>query len=379
MKYTFIGIALIYLLSISCNNESKKNSNYVEDSVFEIVSLDSFYVESAMLELSDYRNGKYLLFNRVSGDIIIYDLKCKKQTVFNHYGNGDKEYPIMSDIMYFWTDTSIAISRAKSIVLYSLSGDYLDVIDVDREESYYPIRNVYNLNDSFFVYREVFGSLLWYAEKKNILVKRNLFSNQVNSFVEYPLEGLDYYAVREYIPNKSMIVIASYCKNMLYIGSGGRENLYMYDLNTLSLIKEIMPEYDYFRPKEVKKGEMLDFSDGVREFYLESVVSDVFVNDSMIFTIYSYPSDNKEIEEYESLTNNFTENMNALPQRNLALSISVHEKKLGPDLKLKTSIHGTILHIADMDNVLISVPNNEKAELSGTTMLKHAKIRMKQK
>lgn len=373
MRIVVVLVFLSILTFISCNTAKDAENKQIE-SLFAVEVVDSVIFDTKMMEISDYRNGKYLFFNRVGGDIIVYDSHKNESYMFNHYGKGEEEYSIMSELMYFWNDTTIVVGRIKSAVLYTLTGEFLSNISINRKESYYPVRNIYYMGDSSFIYRETGLGKQWYVNMKNIFVKQNMRNKQGKSFVEFPFEGLEYYTTQEHIPNKSQVIIAAYYKNALYVGNSGRENIKVYDISTLELKDEIIPSYDYFSPMNVKKGEMLDFSQGVKRFYQESVIQKYFINDSMLFTLYSYPSEVNELEEIANLSNNFTENFAALPQRNIALSIRKRDEKMGIDLKLKNIIEGSIVHIASLDKILITAPSSELIESEGKTMFYFARL-----
>ncbi|MBE6287443.1 MAG: 6-bladed beta-propeller [Mediterranea massiliensis] len=83
--------------------------------------------------------------NKFDGEIFIFDRKGKFITKFNHRGQGDKEYILMTNALLDEENREILINdpAARKIVVYSLEGTYKRTLKLDRK---YSIANIYNFD-----------------------------------------------------------------------------------------------------------------------------------------------------------------------------------------------------------------------------------------
>ncbi len=298
-----ITICVISII-LSCNKENKSIASYLDS---RITIIDSIKVELSSAILTDMIGDNILIYNYISSDIGVYNLKDNKIKVFNKFGSAPSEFKsqILPYSLKFINDSLIGVSSSKGIKVYNFNGVLVENININIPNNYSTISNFSVINDSLIIsINKPNGdpSLRnFYEQDHKLLLRHNNSDASQVFFADFPLKNSDF-------NNKDFFYPYPYVyyhqldkiKNEYSFVNSNDSNIYTYNVLSTNLIKVVPLKLEHYKRLKIPFGSDSNISELEEEiqFFTNSIIEGYYKTDINDYVVYTEAKDRDEVIDH---------------------------------------------------------------------------------
>lgn len=369
-------LAFVFLFE-SCISNDKKKSNELKVSERNFKIVDSIVIKEPNIFLKAKQADKLLFVRFSNQDIIFYDLKNKKHSKINVFGDGPEKVSMpLGYNIGFLGDSLIWVSNINTVLKYDFEGKFQGKFAVVNENTYAPLQNI-SLKDSTMITltfpQGYTNTLSYYQNKQSLFLKHDLKSNEQIRFFDFPTEGSNIYTDDYYLGNNHYFHVnySETREKATFLGAV-EPLLYTLDLQKCEINKKIAFSPEYFAPLKVYFKDKPDNNRIFMQAYMGSVFNGHFIVDDINYAFYSIPYSEEFMVEYVKTHKNFP--FEEAPEIKFALTVFDKDgKKLRDDIVFPTSLGKALL--MDEDGIIYFMKNpTENDEKKGQTV--YYKVRL---
>ena len=372
----FFFVAFVFLFESCISNDKKKRVELkVTESNFKIV--DSIVIKEPNIFLKAKQADKLLFIRTSNQDIILYDLKNKKLSKINVFGDGPEKVSMpLGYNIGFLSDSLIWVSNINAVLKYNFAGKFQGKYAVINENTYAPLLNV-TLKDSALIAltfpQGYTNKLSFYENKQTLFLKHDLKNNEQIRFFDFPTEGSNVYTDDYFLGNNHYFQVNyTETKEEATFLSAVEPLLFTLDFQKCEISKKITFSPEYFAPLKVYFKDKPDNTMIFMQAYMGSVFNGHFIVNERNYVFYSIPYSLEYMTEFVKTHKNFP--FEQAPEIKFALTVFDNEgKKLRDYIVFPTSLGKALL--MDEEGIIYFMKNpTEEDEKKGQTV--YYKVRL---
>ncbi|MDZ4148790.1 MAG: hypothetical protein U1C58_10935 [Flavobacteriaceae bacterium] len=376
LNILYFFLAFVFLFESCISNDKKKSIELkVSESNFKIV--DSIVIKEPNIFLKAKQADKLLFIRTSNQDIILYDLKNKKLSKINVFGDGPEKVSMpLGYNIGFLSDSLIWVSNINAVLKYNFAGKFQGKYAVINENTYAPLLNV-TLKDSTLIAltfpQGYTNKLSFYENKQTLFLKHDLKNNEQIRFFDFPTEGSNVYTDDYFLGNNHYFhVNYTETKEEATFLSAVEPLLFTLDFQKCEISKKITFSPEYFAPLKVYFKDKPDNTMIFMQAYMGSVFNGHFIVNERNYVFYSIPYSLEYMTEFVKTHKNFP--FEQAPEIKFALTVFDNEgKKLRDDIVFPTSLGKALL--MDEEGIIYFMKNpTEEDEKKGQTV--YYKVRL---
>lgn len=358
---------LLFLIITSCQNKKKIP---ISDASFSLRITDSIVVDMPDAKFADFRANKLLLYNSSSFDILTKNILTNSSKKFNNFGEEKEGYNrLIKGNVSFKNDSVITVSTNKSLINYDTKGNFISKLHIENTSEITPIKNFKFINDSIVFYVSIpegnTSKISYYKNKRDVLIKENVKTNERVSFVSFPNEKSDIYTEDYFYPYIYDHYFNIDNNFISYLNSNGNK-IYYYDMNDgFKEKKSLDLDLEFYNRIQINFGTLIDRDESIAQAFCSGIIKGNFHHSDSIFTIYKEGFSRDFIKKFAQDNVGFPYYVR--PKSKYYLNVIYNGIKIMNDVKFDEA-YGVPVYVENKGFILSKKYITEEEDLKGITV-----------